>query len=96
MSLLRYQKVATSITLFLSVWYYFGKDITKSPSSSRTTVDVIILHAPILALFSLAIYAVVSVAVGVVTFSNCPEAAAELENQIVEARRELKKKGFSF
>ena len=42
------------------------------------------------------IYAVSVIAYRVWTFNDCPEAAAELQGQIKEAKEDLKKKGLKF
>ena len=61
-----------------------------------TTASNLILLAPFLALVVFAVYSVLVIAYRVVTFNDCPEAAAEIKAEIVEARKELGGKGMKF
>lgn len=44
----------------------------------------------------LQLYAVITVLYRVFTFNDCPEAAAEIQKQIDEAKADLSAKGFKF
>jgi dolichyl-phosphate mannosyltransferase polypeptide 3 len=91
MGLYRYQIVLGYAVAFLSIWYYLltkRKDISEVPA-----VTFMIERAPVLAIVFLACYALLWLIVGVATFRDCPEAAAELEHQVKHAKIELRKRG---
>ena len=76
---------------FIAIW-----SITVSSKPEYGTsplVDVLIDWAPIWAILVLGVYAAVSVLYGVANFRDCPEAASEIEQQVGEARKELKRRG---
>jgi hypothetical protein len=52
-----------------------------------------IQFAPLIAIGLLGIYAGGSVIIGVLNFADCPEAAAEIDRQVAQAKIELRKKG---
>jgi Dolichol-phosphate mannosyltransferase subunit 3 (DPM3) len=54
---------------------------------------VLITYAPIWTILCLGIYAVTSIGLGVRNVRDVPEAAVELEQQISEARKEMKTRG---
>jgi dolichyl-phosphate mannosyltransferase polypeptide 3 len=86
--LLRYQVFLGYGFLFLAVWYAAlsnQKDL-ESPNS-------LIVYAPVWAIILLAIYGIGSIAYGVAVFEDMPEAAAEMDKQIIEARQEMRKRG---
>ncbi|KAH7976242.1 hypothetical protein HPB52_010318 [Rhipicephalus sanguineus] len=68
---------------FLAYWYYGG-----GTDSSPTL--------PLYACIVFGVYAASVVIYRVLTFNNCEAAAAELKKQIVEAREDLKKRGYKF
>jgi dolichyl-phosphate mannosyltransferase polypeptide 3 len=85
--LLRYQVFLGYGFLFLAVWYaLLNKQDMKSPNP-------LIVYAPVWAITLLAIYGIGSIAYGVAAFEDMPEAAAEINKQIIEARQEMKKRG---
>mmetsp|Transcript_10117 Transcript_10117/g.20124 ORF Transcript_10117/g.20124 Transcript_10117/m.20124 type:complete len:113 (+) Transcript_10117:269-607(+) len=55
--------------------------------------DCVLYLSPLIALALLAVYAVSDIAFTVLTFNDCKEAAAEIDKQVVEARKEMKKRG---
>ncbi len=85
MKLLRYQIFLAIGIAFLSIWLTL---INGSDSSNPIT-----LYAPVWAIILLGLYAVGSVILGLMSFKDTPEAAAEIERQIQEAKAEMKKRG---
>jgi len=77
---------------FIAVWNIAA---TSKPDhvGSLPLADVLIDWAPVWAVAALGVYAVVSVMYGVANFRDCPEAAKEIEQQVIEARKELKRRG---
>jgi len=100
--LLRYQIFSTYGIALLSLWYgaIQNKDsilnhadrlpfYSKLPALVKETM---IDFLPVYFLLGLAIYAAASVVIGVVNFSDCPEAAAEIDRHVKEARAAMKLK----
>ena len=85
--LLRWQLFATYAVGFIAIWRFAVS--AKPDSGPNQLVD----YAPIWAIFALGIYAASSVLYGVAKFRDCPEAAAEIEHQVAEAKKELKRRG---
>jgi hypothetical protein len=95
--LLRYQIFLAYGVAFLTVWY-------AALQNQKKIVDVItilppdytnilIKFLPFIGIIILGLYAACSVMYGVWKFADCPEAAAEIEIQIKEAKSELKRQG---
>jgi len=99
MALLRYQLFTTYLVVFLAIWKALLAQeetiLSQIPLSimSVDTTKLCIQYLPLLALLSLAVYAIVSIGMSMLTFRDCPEAAKELEEQVKEAKIALKKKG---
>ena len=83
-ALLRYQMFLGIGVLFLSIWY---AGLQTSPENPM------VLYAPVWAVLLLGIYAVGSIAIGLANFKDFPEAAAEIDRQVQEAKAEMKKRG---
>jgi len=86
MGLLRYQVFLSYGILFFSVWYYCLQvdDFGLPP--------LLVKFAPIWALLALGLSLLFRLFLGVVTYQDCPEAAVEIERQILEAKAEMKKR----
>ena len=69
--------------------------LTVEKGTHDAILHVLITFAPIFALLCLAIYAAASVLIGLIQFEDCPGALTELEQEIIEAKAELKKRGIS-
>lgn len=69
---------------FLAVWY---------AALSAKKENPLVAYAPIWAVLLLGIYAVTTIAVGVINCKDFPDAASELERQVKEAKAEMKKRG---
>lgn len=85
--LLRWQIFAGYGVALLSVWSY-----ALSTNPEEPTLQLLVNYAPIWAILLLGVYAASSVLHGVANFRDCPEAAAEIEQQVAEARKELKRR----
>eukprot|EP00536_Pseudo-nitzschia_multiseries_P008263 jgi/Psemu1/305613/fgenesh1_kg.208_\ len=83
MELLRYQLFLGAAVAFLSVWVALLE-----PGSHP-----LVRYAPVWAIVGLGIYAAGSVVVGTLSFRDTPEAAAEIDRQVLEARAEMTKRG---
>lgn len=91
MAFLRYQLFMAYAVAFFSAWYYalsFRDVIFYSP-----LLRLWILYAPLWAVVAIGTYALSRLILGVMLCKNRPDAAAELDKDIKEARRELEKKG---
>ena len=62
-------------------------------SQAPKATDVWITFSPLFAIALLALYMLLRLITGVIAFQDCPEASKELEDQVVEARTEMKKRG---
>jgi len=85
--LLRYQIFLGYGALFLAVWFYA---LSKQQDDARS---LMVELAPVWAVLVLGVYAASSLVYGVLTFKDCPEAAKELEQQVSEAKAEMRKRG---
>lgn len=86
MELLRYQIIAAIGVSFLSFWLALVK-------CSDKTLNPLVLYAPVWSVFLFVLYASGSIILGLVNLKDSPEAAAEIEREIVEAKAEMKKRG---
>ncbi|CAB9501861.1 Dolichyl-phosphate mannosyltransferase polypeptide 3 [Seminavis robusta] len=89
MGLLRYQVFLVYGVVFLAAWQGAKMNQSEAPSdASRIVVD----FAPIWAVLLLGVYAAATIIYNVMTFNDCPEAAAELDRQVKEAKAEMRKR----
>jgi hypothetical protein len=86
--LLRYQVFLGYAFLFLAIWY-----AGLSSQNDLESPNPLIVYAPVGAIILLAIYGIGSIAYGVAVFEDMPEAAAEIDKQVIEARQEMRKRG---
>ncbi len=95
--LLRYQIFLAYGVALLTVWYAALQNQKKIADAvtffPANYLKFTITFAPFIGIILLGLYAACSVIYGVWNFADCPEAAAEIERQIEEAKLELKKKG---
>ena len=89
MGLLRYQVFLVYGVSFIALW--LGAKAKKDDSTGATTA-ILIDFAPVWAVLLLGVYAAATIIYNVMTFNDCPEAAAELDQQIKEAKAEMKKR----
>lgn len=95
MTLLRYQVFLAYGAVFLSVWYYAlqRQDDLAAIENLPKIAIVAVRWAPALAVVALGVYALIWLILGVMNFRDCPEAAAELESQVKEAKKDLRRRG---
>jgi dolichyl-phosphate mannosyltransferase polypeptide 3 len=86
--LLRWQIFAAYGVALASLWAY-ARTTKADPGNANLVLD----FAPLWAILALGVYALGCVLYGVATFRDCPEAATEIEQQVAEARKELKRRG---
>jgi Dolichol-phosphate mannosyltransferase subunit 3 (DPM3) len=88
-ALLRWQVFAAYGATFLAIWYY----ALNNKKDWSVKLDLLIDFGPLWAILVLGLYALSSVVVGVKNCRDCPEAAVELNQEIAEAKAELKRRG---
>lgn len=81
-----------AIGLCVSIWLGILLGLVPLPDSCY----YIALGFPVYIVVGFGVYSLVVIVYRVATFTDCPEAAAELEQQIKEAREDLKRKGYEF
>ena len=82
------------ISVFMAVWTAL---VTKSvPIEIPNNCMDVLYYLPIYLLMAFACYSLAVVGYRVATFNDCEIAAEELKQEIEDARKDLKKKGFNF
>ncbi|ALC46218.1 CG33977 [Drosophila busckii] len=81
-------------TLFAIPYLAVVLGSVKTQLTSKYLLHIQLLPLLLLVLFG--IYSVWTVLYRVFTFNDCPEAAKELQAEIIEARKDLISKGFKF
>lgn len=97
--LLRYQVFLGYGILFVAVWYASLEKkewIVSTLPISTEGADLLINYAPVWLVVGLGVYALLTIVLRVANFSDCPDAAAEVEAQAKEAVVEMKKMGVMF
>ncbi|XP_018565987.1 dolichol-phosphate mannosyltransferase subunit 3 [Anoplophora glabripennis] len=88
------QEWLSALGIFFAIWFYL---ITSKTQSSFITENYsLILYSPLICLVLFGLYAATVVIYRTLTFNDCPEAAEELQREIIEAREELTRLGFKF
>lgn len=88
--MLRYQVFLSYGALFVAVWWW---GVTKIDQLASTElVRRLFIFAPFLGVVVLGLYLLVRLVLGVASYEDCAEAAAEIDAQIKEAKLELKKR----
>ena len=98
--MLRYQKWLTIIVLYVVLYSAHLSSSPSDPYSLLTaslstyppTTSSLKTLSPLLILLALALYAVLDIAYVVLTFNDCKDAAREIEVQVKEARREMRRR----
>nr|BAN21282.1 unkown protein [Riptortus pedestris] len=85
----------TGITLYLGIWISLLSR-TKQNDALSERWNNIILFLPFITLLVFGIYSLSIILWRVYNFNDCPEAAKELQEQIIEAKNDLKSKGLKF
>eukprot|EP00568_Trieres_chinensis_P009360 CAMPEP_0183294954 /NCGR_PEP_ID=MMETSP0160_2-20130417/3085_1 /TAXON_ID=2839 ORGANISM="Odontella Sinensis, Strain Grunow 1884" /NCGR_SAMPLE_ID=MMETSP0160_2 /ASSEMBLY_ACC=CAM_ASM_000250 /LENGTH=103 /DNA_ID=CAMNT_0025456347 /DNA_START=133 /DNA_END=444 /DNA_ORIENTATION=- len=97
--LLRYQIFLAYGLTFVAFWRAALKEQESLTNAlaplgiEGTHISAVVKPMPIWAIVALGLYGIASVGYGVATFSDCPDAAEEIDRQVKEARVALEKKG---
>ncbi|XP_026314087.1 dolichol-phosphate mannosyltransferase subunit 3 [Hyposmocoma kahamanoa] len=86
--LLEWISVASAV---FAVWYSLIGGYVKNPLIDKYMNFIIV--SPILLVMLFGLYAVTVILYRVFTFNNCEEAAKELQEEIIEAKKDLLAKG---
>lgn len=92
--MLKYQKWVAAFVLLLALWLLARNYAAKNLGDTRFLQIVNVL--PMYALVSFGAYSLSVIALSVMSVEDCPAAAKELDAQVIEAKADLKKKGFTF
>lgn len=87
--LLRYQVFLLYAVLFLAVWQ--GAKMNQDETAGIGT-KILVDFAPLWAVVALGVYALSTIIYNVMTFNDCPEAAKEIDENVKEAKAEMKKR----
>jgi len=90
MGLLRYQVFLVYGVVFLAVWQ--GVKMNQDEATASPAAKILVNFAPIWAIVALGIYALSTIIYNVMTFNDCPEAAKEIDEQVKEAKAEMKRR----
>lgn len=93
--LLRYQIFLAYGGAFLALWYAALQN-QEAIVEATGFPDLAVQWAPLWGIVGLGLYALITITYGVLTFEDCPQAAAELERQAEEARAEMKRRGIPY
>jgi len=93
--LLRYQIFLAYGGAFMALWYAAlqNKEAIEEATGYPIATDLAVRWAPLWGIAGLGLYALIIIGYGMFTFGDFPEAAAELERQVEEARAEMKRRG---
>jgi len=83
----------TGLAVVLAIWFSV---LTQNLWNLSIDYPNLTFLWPLLLLVLFGIYSVFVICYRVATFNDCPEAADELQKQIIEAKEDLKKKGLKF
>lgn len=81
--MLRYQLFLSAAAVFVAVWW---AALQSFPDETMVQLG------PVWAILLLGIYAVGSIAIGLMNFKDFPEAAAEIDRNVIEAKAEMKRR----
>lgn len=88
--LLRYQKFSAAGIAFLALWY---GALQSKDDNTTFMMNILITYAPIWLVLAVGGYLFIILVTGVLSFQDCPEAAKELDQDVAEAKVDLKKRG---
>ncbi|XP_034255888.1 dolichol-phosphate mannosyltransferase subunit 3 [Thrips palmi] len=95
MALTKLMQWALAFAAFTGLWATLVANAAQ-PENYLHNHELLVLALPVILIGLFGLYAVFIILYRVFTFNDCEEAAAELNKQIKEARKDLKSKGFSF
>lgn len=95
LGLRRYQVVLAYLVAFLSAWFYAlsKREEIKDLGFDQPLALLALDWAPLLAMAVVALYLLTLLVVGVASFRDAPEAAAQLGRDIAEAKDALRRMG---
>ena len=91
MGLLRFQLFAVYGAAFFSCWYTLLQK--KEELGMNATATFLVDFAPLWAIIAVGLYLLSVLIIGVLSFEDCPQAAKELDEEVKQAKVELKKRG---
>jgi dolichol-phosphate mannosyltransferase subunit 3 len=89
--MLKYQKWLSTFVVALALWLLLIQYVSQSVADPRVLQVVYVL--PMYALVTFGAYSLAVIAMSVMAVTDCPEAAKELDRQVIEAKADLRKKG---
>lgn len=92
--MLKYQQWLAGLSAFLALWLLLRAYAAEWAGDARVLQVVDVL--PLYALVSFGAYSLAVIALSVMKVRDFPEAAKELDRQVVEAKEDLKRRGFDF
>ncbi|CEG50041.1 Dolichol-phosphate mannosyltransferase, subunit 3 [Plasmopara halstedii] len=92
--MLKYQKWLCASVVLLALWLLLLHNANKYVQDELMVQMVKAL--PVLGLISFGVYSLAIIALSVMAVQDVPEAAKELDRQVLEAKSDLAKKGFKF
>ncbi|EEY62977.1 uncharacterized protein PITG_14597 [Phytophthora infestans T30-4] len=92
--MLKYQKWLAAFVVLFALWLLLLRYAADHIQDSR--VQEVVMALPMYVLVSYGAYSLAVIALSVMAVQDCPEAAKELNQQVVEAKADLTKKGFIF
>lgn len=93
--MLKYQKWVAAFVLLLALWLLARDYAAKNLGDDARFLQIVNV-LPMYALVSFGAYSLAVIALSVMSVEDCPAAAKELDLQVIEAKADLKKKGFTF
>jgi dolichyl-phosphate mannosyltransferase polypeptide 3 len=91
--MLKYQKWLAALTAFFALWWLLRAYVSASVGDTRVLQVVNVL--PLYALVCFGAYSLGTIALSVMSVQDFPEASKELDQQVVEAKADLKRRGFN-
>ncbi|POM62332.1 Dolichyl-phosphate mannosyltransferase polypeptide 3 [Phytophthora palmivora] len=91
--MLKYQKWLVGFVVLLALWLLL---LRFAADQEDPRVLRVVTALPMYAIVSFGAYSLAVIALSVMAVQDFPEAAKELDRQVVEAKADLAKKGFKF
>ncbi|KAG7392838.1 hypothetical protein PHYPSEUDO_014325 [Phytophthora pseudosyringae] len=93
-AMLKYQKWLAAFVVLLALWLLLLRYAADPEQNPR--ILQVVTALPMYALVSFGAYSLAVIALSVMAVQDFPEAAKELDRQVMEAKADLTKKGFKF
>lgn len=91
--MLKYQKWLAALTVFFALWWLLRAFVIDSVDDARVLQVVNVV--PLYALVCFGAYSLAVIALSVMAVQDFPEASKELDQQVIEAKADLKRRGFN-